>query len=47
VEIWAEGQMIQAGRLEGLGKDGSLRLTSSQGQDLSIKFGEVHLRPVV
>ena len=47
VEIWAEGQMIQAGRLEGLGKDGSLRLTSPLGQDLSIKFGEVHLRPVV
>jgi len=47
VEIWAEGQMIQAGRLEGLGKDGSLRLTSSQGQDSSIKFGELHLRPVV
>ena len=47
VEIWAEGQMIQAGRLEGLGKDGSLRLISPQGQDFSIKFGELHLRPVV
>jgi BirA family transcriptional regulator, biotin operon repressor / biotin---[acetyl-CoA-carboxylase] ligase len=47
VEIRAEGQPSQVGKLEGLGEDGSLRLTSPQGQAFSIQFGEVHLRPVV
>jgi len=32
VEIRAEGQLPQTGRLEGLTKDGSLRLTSPDGQ---------------
>lgn len=47
VEIRVEGQPTLIGRLEGLGKDGSLRLVSPQGQAISVQFGEVHLRPVV
>ncbi len=45
VEIWADGQMINSGRVDGLGQDGSLRLLSPQGQVIIIQFGEVHLRP--
>jgi BirA family biotin operon repressor/biotin-[acetyl-CoA-carboxylase] ligase len=47
VQVWAEGQPIQVGQVEGLDRDGSLRLRSSQGEVISARFGEVHLRPVV
>jgi BirA family biotin operon repressor/biotin-[acetyl-CoA-carboxylase] ligase len=46
VEIWADGQMVRSGQVDGLGPDGSLRLLSLQGQVLFVQFGEVHLRPV-
>jgi BirA family biotin operon repressor/biotin-[acetyl-CoA-carboxylase] ligase len=45
VEIWADGQAARTGRLDGLEKDGSLRLLSPQGQVFTVHFGEVHLRP--
>ncbi len=45
VEIWADGQIINSGRVDGLGQDGSLRLLSPQGQVIIIQFGEVHLLP--
>jgi BirA family biotin operon repressor/biotin-[acetyl-CoA-carboxylase] ligase len=47
VQVWAEAQPIQAGQVEGLDRDGSLRLRSPQGEIFSVRFGEVHLRPVV
>jgi BirA family biotin operon repressor/biotin-[acetyl-CoA-carboxylase] ligase len=47
VHAWAEGMPIRAGRVEGLERDGSLRLRSAKGESFSISFGEVHLRPVV
>jgi BirA family transcriptional regulator, biotin operon repressor / biotin---[acetyl-CoA-carboxylase] ligase len=47
VEIWLDGGEVEIGQVEGLEKDGSLRLLSLQGQVFPIKFGEVHLRPVV
>jgi BirA family biotin operon repressor/biotin-[acetyl-CoA-carboxylase] ligase len=46
VEIWADGQALRSGQLDGLEKDGSLRLLSPQGQFFSVQYGEVHLRPV-
>ncbi len=47
VEIWADGQAIRKGQVDGLEQDGSLRLLSPQGQAFTVQFGEVHLRPVV
>ena len=47
VEIWADGQPARKGQVDGLEKDGSLRLLSPQGQVFTVQFGEVHLRPVV
>jgi len=47
VEIWTEGQAARKGQLDGLEQDGSLRLLSPQGQVFTVRFGEVHLRPVV
>ena len=47
VEIWREGQGVSLGQLDGLERDGSLRLYSPQGKVFTIQFGEVHLRPVV
>jgi BirA family biotin operon repressor/biotin-[acetyl-CoA-carboxylase] ligase len=47
VEVWAEGLPAQQGRLEGLGKDGSLHLRSRVGKGFTVQFGEVHLRPVL
>jgi len=38
---------IQVGQVEGLDRDGSLQLRSPQGEIFSVRFGEVHLRPVV
>ena len=55
VQVWseasagvgAEGKPIRAGQVEGLEHDGSLQLRSPQGEIFSVRFGEVHLRPVV
>jgi BirA family transcriptional regulator, biotin operon repressor / biotin---[acetyl-CoA-carboxylase] ligase len=46
VEIWANGQVINSGRLDGLGQDGSLRLLSPLGKVLTVQYGEVHMSPV-
>jgi BirA family biotin operon repressor/biotin-[acetyl-CoA-carboxylase] ligase len=47
VEIWADGQALRTGQVDGLEPDGSLRLLSPQGQAFAVQFGEVHLLPVV
>jgi BirA family transcriptional regulator, biotin operon repressor / biotin---[acetyl-CoA-carboxylase] ligase len=47
VEIRQEGAPNRIGRLEGLEKDGSLRLCSPSGQFFTVQYGEVHLVPVV
>jgi BirA family biotin operon repressor/biotin-[acetyl-CoA-carboxylase] ligase len=47
VEIRAEGVPARTGLIEGLERDGSLRLHSHNGQVFTIQFGEVHLRPVL
>jgi BirA family transcriptional regulator, biotin operon repressor / biotin---[acetyl-CoA-carboxylase] ligase len=47
VEIRSEAGDARLGLLEGLERDGSLRLRSPQGQVFTVQFGEVHLRPVV
>jgi len=47
VEIWADGQAVRKGQVDGLEQDGSLRLLSPQGQAFTVQFGEMHLRPVV
>ena len=47
VEIWGEGLEVRAGTLDGLEKDGSLRLYSPLAEVFTVQFGEVHLRPVV
>jgi len=47
VEIRREGQGVSLGELDGLERDGSLRLFSPQGDIFTIQFGEVHLSPVV
>ncbi|MCX6034875.1 MAG: biotin--[acetyl-CoA-carboxylase] ligase [Chloroflexi bacterium] len=47
VEIRAEGVPGRTGQLEGLERDGSLRLRSQDGQVFTVQFGEMHLRPVL
>ena len=47
VEIRAEGVPLRIGQVEGLERDGSLRLNSLDGQVFTVQFGEVHLRPVL
>jgi BirA family biotin operon repressor/biotin-[acetyl-CoA-carboxylase] ligase len=47
VEIRAEGVNSRTGQVEGLERDGSLRLRSQDGQAFTVQFGEVHLRPVL
>jgi BirA family biotin operon repressor/biotin-[acetyl-CoA-carboxylase] ligase len=47
VEIRAEGVNSRTGQVEGLERDGSLRLRSQDGQVFTVQFGEVHLRPVL
>lgn len=47
VAIWDGERKMGEGQVEGLGEDGSLRLRSAQGKALSVRFGEVRLRPVV
>jgi BirA family biotin operon repressor/biotin-[acetyl-CoA-carboxylase] ligase len=46
VEIGPEGQTVRTGQVDGLEKDGSLRLLSPLGQTFTVQFGEVHVRPV-
>jgi len=46
VQIWAENRPVGAGQVEGLDRDGGLRLRSPEGEVFSVRFGEVHLRPV-
>ncbi len=46
VEIWADGQALRSGQLDGLEKDGSLRVLSPTGQVILVQYGEIHLRPV-
>ena len=46
VQVWAENQPVRAGPVEGLDRDGGLRLRSPEGEVFSVRFGEVHLRPV-
>jgi len=47
VEIWEQGVLSRMGQVEGLERDGSLRLRSDDGQVFNVQFGEVHLRPVL
>jgi BirA family biotin operon repressor/biotin-[acetyl-CoA-carboxylase] ligase len=47
VEIRTEGVPARTGELEGLERDGSLRLHSHDGQVFTVQFGEMHLRPVL
>lgn len=47
VEIRVEGKAPRKGLVDGLEPDGSLRLVSSRGKAFTVRFGEVHLRPVV
>ncbi len=47
VEIRTEEVPARIGKVEGLERDGSLRLRSTDGQVFTVQFGEVHLRPVL
>jgi biotin-(acetyl-CoA carboxylase) ligase len=47
VEIQAEGVPLRVGKIEGLEKNGTLRLRSTDGQVFAVQFGEVHVRPVL
>jgi BirA family biotin operon repressor/biotin-[acetyl-CoA-carboxylase] ligase len=37
---------IQEGQIAGLAPDGSLRLTTRSGDEITVRFGEVRLRPI-
>ncbi len=47
VEIRDEHGQVLRGTLEGLESDGSLRLRPAKGNVFTVRFGEVHLHPVV
>ena len=47
VEIRTDDTPSRTGIVEGLERDGSLRLRSPGGQVFTVQFGEVHLRPVL
>jgi BirA family biotin operon repressor/biotin-[acetyl-CoA-carboxylase] ligase len=47
VEIWSEGEEKTVGILDGLERNGSLRLRVENNEVLTFQFGEIHLRPVV
>jgi BirA family biotin operon repressor/biotin-[acetyl-CoA-carboxylase] ligase len=47
VEVRPEAGKARIGRIEGLERDGSLRLSSPNGTLFTVRYGEVHLRPVV
>jgi BirA family biotin operon repressor/biotin-[acetyl-CoA-carboxylase] ligase len=45
VEILVDGPASRMGQLDGLERNGSLRLISPQGRTFTVPMGEVHLRP--
>jgi BirA family biotin operon repressor/biotin-[acetyl-CoA-carboxylase] ligase len=47
VEIQMEGSPPRTGQVDGLERDGSLRLHSQEGHTFTVQFGEMHLRPVL
>lgn len=47
VEVRSEGLPPRTGQVEGLERDGSLRLRSRDGQAFIMQFGEVQLRPLL
>jgi len=47
VQVWAKDQPVRVGQVEGLDRDGGLRLQSPKGKLFSMHFGEIRLRPVV
>ncbi len=47
VVLEADGMPARKGSLEGLAEDGGLRLRGPDGHPFTVKFGEVHLHPVV
>ncbi|MGA2502920.1 MAG: biotin--[acetyl-CoA-carboxylase] ligase [Anaerolineales bacterium] len=47
VEIHSQGVPARTGQVDGLERDGSLRLRSQDGQFFLMQFGEVQLRPVL
>ncbi len=47
VEIQTEGVAASKGQIEGIERDGSLRLRSLDGKVFTVQFGEVHLHPVL
>ncbi|MEW6092508.1 MAG: biotin--[acetyl-CoA-carboxylase] ligase [Chloroflexota bacterium] len=47
VEVRGEVGAGWVGQVEGLERDGTLRLRSPDGNEFKIQYGEVHLRPVV
>jgi BirA family transcriptional regulator, biotin operon repressor / biotin---[acetyl-CoA-carboxylase] ligase len=47
VEIQTDGKRSMVGKVEGLEREGSLRLRLPDGKVEIVQFGEVHLRPVM
>jgi BirA family biotin operon repressor/biotin-[acetyl-CoA-carboxylase] ligase len=47
VEIRSEAGATRTGLVKGLERDGGLRLRSGDGQDFTVQFGEVQLRPLM
>jgi BirA family biotin operon repressor/biotin-[acetyl-CoA-carboxylase] ligase len=47
VEIRTEALPARIGQIEGLERDGSLRLRSPNGRVFTVQFGEVHMRPLL
>lgn len=46
VQVMARGEQIATGELLGLESDGSLRLRDEHGNPMTVRFGDVRLRPV-
>jgi len=46
VQVWGEGIPSTTGRLIGLDSQGGLLLQPADGPQVTLRFGEVHLRPV-
>ncbi len=46
VQVTARGDQIISGELDGLESDGSLRLRDEHGNPMTVRFGDVRLRPV-
>jgi BirA family biotin operon repressor/biotin-[acetyl-CoA-carboxylase] ligase len=47
VEIRSDGSPARTGLVEGLERDGSLRLRAQDGRIFTVQYGEVQLRPVL